>query len=733
MSPIDPSPEAPSDPSPGEAFPPEAPPADVGDVTPSPAPFSTDSWGPLARAAVLAFLLGMALAVLVRLSASGGAAEEFLSKNEMPMAARMSFLSQMLGAGFIAALVPLGLALSRTRYRVSAALCEEWAWFLSPLILLPAIPVVLRHEVWHQKHEDLLPVVLFGVLIAEVLISRASAHIPARVVDFWERFWESDSSTPERSWIEKFELFLKKHGPLLSVCAAALAYGAFMSFYTVRWHHKLGTAIFDLGINNNLMFGGLEGHFNESTIIFPDDPKMYFANHVKIGIYAFLPIYALIPRPETLLVIQSISVGLGAIPLFLFARRRLPELWALALAFSYLAYYPLHGANFYEMKEPTTAASIALACIWAIDGRRYVLGSVFFLWALIMREDMPIPLAVVGTCFLLSGARPRAGLIMAVVAAAWFVLLRFRLMEDVGSWWFPNMYEDLWAPPERGFRSVLKTLVSNPTYTLRHIFIEKKFWYLMHLMVPLAFLPVRRWWGWAALVPGAILTLLVTDYEPPIMFSFQYVMYWAPYCFIAATLILSSMRKELGGIHRARGALAALCLSTLALSFNFGAFSRRDGALSAGYHKITFSFTEKERKTLADVRRLVASIPAKASVASTEKVGAHLSSRYAFYTLRRGVHGAEYIVARKSELRLDRTKESVKKALVSGEYGLVGRFGDFCVFKKGAKTDQNPTIIDEWQLGSSQTRKPRRGLTEERSESSDFGKAELANGDENAK
>jgi uncharacterized membrane protein len=350
------------------------------------------------------------------------------------------------------------------------------------------------------------------------------------------------------------------------------------------------------------------------------------------------------------------------------------------------------------MKIVPTTAAIVLLSIYAIDAKRWILGGISFVLAMIMREDMPVPLAMVGAVFLLSGHRPRAGLLMAGTATIWFILIRFRFMNEVGSWWFPNMYEDLWAPPEKGFRSVIKTLVSNPTFTLKHIFVEKKFWYLMHLLVPLAFLPVRRWYTWAALVPGAILTLLVTDYGPPTMFSFQYVMHWAPYLFIATGLVLGSIKNSDQGPERAKGALVAMCLATTALSFNYGAFSLRDRALEAGYHKITFDFSDKERKTYEDVKRLVASIPQSASVGSTERIGAHLSSRVGFYTLRRGAHGVEYMVARKSALRLDRTKQTIRDGLVSGESGLVGRYGEFAVFKRGASTDGNHAIIIEWDL-----------------------------------
>lgn len=456
-----------------------------------------------------------------------------------------------------------------------------------------------------------------------------------------------------------------------------------------------------------MLYGGLEGKFNQSPVIFPEDPQKYLANHVKIGLYTLLPIYKLYPRPETLLIIQSVSLGLSSIPLFLFARRRIPSWWAATLALVYLAYYPMHGANFYEMKVVPTAAALVLTCIWAIDAKRFITGGIFFVWALIMREDMPVPLAVVGAVFLLSGHRPKSGLIMTAVASTWFVLLRFRFMNEVGSWWFPNMYEDLWAHPDRGFQGVIKTLLSNPSFTLKHIFVEKKFWYLMHLLVPMAFLPVRRWWAWAALVPGAILTLLVTDYAPPTMFSFQYVMHWAPYLFCAAALVLASIAKQENGRTRALAALSAMSLASLALTYNYGAFAARDKALESGYHKITFSVSDKERADLKDVERLVAHIPQGASVGSTERVGAHLSSRVGFYTLRRGSHGVDYMVARKKGLRLDRTKQTIRNALESGEYGVDARFGDFVVFKKGGDTKDNKKLIREWRLKARSTRKSR--------------------------
>ncbi|MCH2109140.1 MAG: DUF2079 domain-containing protein [Polyangiaceae bacterium] len=647
-------------------------------------------WAAIARSLSLLTLLGISLCSWFRLSRGNSWIGPFLKRNTLPIEDRNIFLLQLLICGLLAATTGAGLLLFKRKDVNFCHTLEKWAWFFSPLLLLPAIPIFGASHVWIGKHETLLPIVLFFGLICERLVTQALTHLPQEV-----RKWPT--LVPPQVLQNSVYKWGKKNGWLYLVVLAALGYGLFMSYHTVRWHNMLGTATFDLGINNNLIYGGLEGKFNQSSVIFPEDPQKYIANHVKIGLYTLLPIYYWAPRAETLLVIQSFSLGLGAIPLFLFARRRIAPWAAALLALAYLSYYPMHGANFYEMKVVPTAACLVLMTIWAIDSRHFKWGAFFFLWALIMREDMPIPLAVIGVLFLLSGERPRAGFLMTIVATAWFILIRFKVMEDVGSWWFPNMYQDIWSAPEKGFRSVLKTLLSNPSFILQHIFTEKKFWYGMHLLLPLLFLPVRRWYLWGALVPGAILTLLVTNYDPPQMFSFQYVMHWSPYLFCAAAIALQAIRNENGRARMTAATLAMACTS-LALTWNYGAFPMKDRQLEAGYHKIRFHLRERDKTNIANVHKILELIPSSASVASTEKVGAHLSSRVKFYTLRRGHHDVDFIVARKKGLRLDRTALAVKDALQSKEYGVAARYGEFAVLQRGHDPSENQQLIEEWKL-----------------------------------
>ncbi len=246
----------------------------------------------------------------------------------------------------------------------------------------------------------------------------------------------------------------------------------------------------------------------------------------------------------------------------------------------------------------------------AAETRRWLICGLATGAALLLREDIPIGVAVIGGFLLLSGYRSFPGFVIATVALSYFVYLRFHVMDDAGEWWYPNMYKDLWADGEKGYKSVIKTLITNPLFVLNKLVVEKKLVYLLHLLVPVAFLPARRWYLWAAFVPGIFLTLLVTNYDPPTLFSFHYVMHWAPFLFLAVPLALESIGKSLdSGVVRMRAAATTMVCASLVLTYNYGAFAARANSLKGGYNFIDFEYTPAEAERYRRLQTLVELIP----------------------------------------------------------------------------------------------------------------------------
>src|SRR5207244_1116663 len=142
--------------------------------------------------------------------------------------------------------------------------------------------------------------------------------------------------------------------------------------------------------------------------------------------------------PLLIIVVPSLLFGGGSIPLFLFARRHLSEWTATALTLAYLAYYPMHGATFSEFQNVPIAALFVFGVVWAADAQRWIWMSVFTAIALLMREDVPIGLSVVGMFLLASGYRPAAGLVLAAVSTSSFLVVRFYVLDEGGDWWFAH-------------------------------------------------------------------------------------------------------------------------------------------------------------------------------------------------------------------------------------------------------------------------------------------------------
>ncbi|MBK7579900.1 MAG: DUF2079 domain-containing protein [Myxococcales bacterium] len=639
-----------------------------------------------ARVATLGAVLSVALTTAALFAFGKDWVPKFISGNELEMAHRMRLIRWTLGAAGVGALFAVIAELVVWRRRLRSDAVERALLLVSPLVVVGFLPQLLRVEPWVNRHEILLPLVLALALGTEVLAYHSLGLVPGRVLELLDRLRG------------KLPGFWKKHGPLILVVLAALGYAAFMSFYNIRWHQKLRTHNFDLSIDNNLIFRALHGYHMESTVTHGNSPGAYLAAHAKLGQYVILPVYALFPRPETLMVLQGTLLGLGALPLYGFARRHVSDWTAAAVSLAYLVYYPLHCNNFVESKYLSLACFFILATFWAVERKKWLLFPLAFVAALVMREDIPVGLAVGGVFLLLTGHRPKSGTLIALISVGWFLYLRSR-MDKAGSWWFPGMYKGLWATGEEGYSSVLKTVLTNPLFVLNEVLEKEKLVYLMHMLVPLVLLPARRWQLWAAFIPGTALTLFVTDYKPIQGFSFQYVMHWIPYLFLAAPLALAAMTKDgPTGPRRAHAAVVAMAFASLVLSYQYGAFARRPNSVRGGYFQIDFTFSAEERQRYADLKRVIGDVPPQASVVASENVGPHVSSRTHMYAMRRGLYDAEYIAIARTELDFEQTRKLLTEAAKSGAYGVVQRAGDFALLKKGADASGNAALIQEWKL-----------------------------------
>jgi uncharacterized membrane protein len=106
----------------------------------------------------------------------------------------------------------------------------------------------------------------------------------------------------------------------------------------------------DLGVMDQALWNTLKGRFLMADHTRIDDNfRCYLTNHFRPILLLFLPFYIFFPDPKTLLFLQSVSIALGAIPLYLLAKEKLKnELSCIFLICSYLLYPYIGNANLFE-------------------------------------------------------------------------------------------------------------------------------------------------------------------------------------------------------------------------------------------------------------------------------------------------------------------------------------------------------------------------------------------------
>jgi uncharacterized membrane protein len=619
---------------------------------------------------------------------------QYAAANDLGPRGRVFVLGDMFGTGLAACLAALlYLIVRRRRVAAAARRVSEVGWRLAPLAMVGFLPLLLKWQVWVGRDLNLLMLVaIFGLGLQA--LSRPAFRAPP--LGLFGR-WADRPRAALRGFVAGHPRLIARL-PLALVLVGAAGYAAFFGCVTIVSHHALRTYSLDLGLEENLVWNALHWSrpfFKSSPLGGPT--ASHFGYHATLISYLLAFVYAIAPRAETLLIVQAVMVGAAAIPLFLYARRHLGPWAACLLAYAYLLYPPVHGANLYDFHYLPIGVFFLWLSLYALDARRPVLTVVAVILTLLVREDVGAGLAIVGAYLLLTGQRPRAGLVVAAIGGGYFVLLKMVIMPKVlnGDSSFLYMYQSLVPSGENSFGGVLKTALANPTFTLNTLLERDKLVYLLELFTPIAFLALRRPIGLLCCLPGVFFTLLSTGYAPLIQTSFQYTANWTTYLFMAmvGNLVWVGRPRAPGDTEgpARRGAwLVALTASTLVCSYQFGAVFQQN-TVRGGFGLYTFGTSEQDRANRKALLPLLAQVPPRAKIAATETLVPQVSNRPDAYTMRVGIFDADYLL-----FQLPIGGEEQRNALPvlqNGSFGVIDVREPFVLARRGAPTSRNEQVL----------------------------------------
>lgn len=365
-----------------------------------------------------------------------------------------------------------------------------------------------------------------------------------------------------------------------------LSYGITFSYFTVLKHYNFSSYAADLGVFNQAfyttLFHGKLFYYTPELWLNPSG--CFFGVHFSPILFLLLPVYAIYPSAESLLVAQSFLLAMAALPLYLLATTLLKSKSAgFALVLAYLLFAPLHGANWFDFHPQAFIPILIFSVYYFTIKESWKLYFVSVVLALMIQEHLVYIIFALafynlfvgrlksiinsirhlnrGNVRLNEGLKQRiissikrltrmnktlASILTMIICVGWFLLtIRVKSFYPITPE-FLDLYQAKGVFEVLGFKDDILLLpiyvIFNPESVFEAITFEFhiKLLYVTLLFGPLLFLSFRSKLSLIILV--TLIPMLLTNYTPYYTLGAQYPLYIIPLVFIATIDSLSTIQ-----------------------------------------------------------------------------------------------------------------------------------------------------------------------------------------------
>ena len=411
--------------------------------------------------------------------------------------------------------------------------------------------------------------------------------------------------------------------------AMAGIYGVTFSALSILRHLSFNTDGYDMGIFDQVVWNSLRGRLLETSIL--PDITLLLSQRFSPILLAFVPLYAVWSSPIVLLIVQTIGIAIAGFPIYWFARARVGNWLALAVALAYFLFPALQGVNLFEFHEIALAIPLFAFATFFMLRQRYTPTLVCLGLTLLVKEDMAFTVSAFGFYILFVQRRTRLGLGVALLGAVWAaLLLQYIIPYFSGSSLGTGNYYYFGAGIAGGrgrydylghsFFEIIQTLMMRPGFVMQHLLVPPKLDYVLSLLTPLAFLPILG----TELAMLALPTLgisLLSDFAPQFSIDYHYSASLLPFLFFAMTLGLQRLLRQ----ENAARVLALLALVVTASGLGY--YFLAPGPLAQRFDPRRY--TLDAHAAVGDA--LVSRIPNDAVVVAQAGLVPHLSERFGIY------------------------------------------------------------------------------------------------------
>jgi uncharacterized membrane protein len=450
----------------------------------------------------------------------------------------------------------------------------------------------------------------------EESVSPAPEASPASPENDRGKVEETDAAKPsEKSATDKRKdrIFLAL---LLVLIAGYLA--TFLTLSLLRYYNFRGSE-FDTAIFNQVIWllSRFKGAY--STI----RGMNLFGDHMAPILFLLTPLYWLKGSAAALLSLQTVVLGLGAIPVYLIARDRLDSRWvALGLGGAYLLYPALQYVNLFDFHPEALGLVFLLYAFLAIERKKFVWFYVLCGLTAICKEDLVLAVLVLGIVVYFMYDR-RAGKWVTGVSLVYFLFVVFFLIPHFAPAGY--QYSSRLGQFGKSPTEAVKNFFLHPRRTFEILVTRENLRYIFDLLMPVAFLCLFAPIYLLPALPAFVINI-ISDFQPQHTINYQYAAAIIPFVFIAAIYGIKKFKKWVEGGFRARFVVGGVAI-LLVLVAVAGNFYLSPSPLSSSFHTSLYA-SDSHVDALNEGLKL---IPADASVSAQTFLLAKLSEREKLY------------------------------------------------------------------------------------------------------
>lgn len=451
-----------------------------------------------------------------------------------------------------------------------------------------------------------------------------------------------------------------------------LAYIVYFSWFTILRYRTLYASYFDLGIMHQTVFNTYRAistgdwtRFLEQTDPFGPAQIKRMAIHNDILLAFLAPFYFLNNTPATLLIIQTIVLGLGAYAVFkitqtVFEKSRHKNILSLVFAISYLLYPPMQRANLFEFHAVTLATAFLLFMFYFWLKKRYGWSFLFLMLSLLSKENVALTTLFFGIYVLYSSRKKYSFPLMVIlISTLWFIASIFIIIPYFrgGEHFALKYYGDLSDNPTNvAFSSLFRA----DTYS-----------YLLWIFGPLGFLSFFSPLQLLIAFPEFAINLLSNNANQR-MIIYHYTAILQPFVFIAAIYGLKRLVNY--------KTMSVFIISiTLIFAYLKGPlpFSKEKEIHPIAYPQKEMGEARIWSKTLKDE---------KIKISTTGHLAPLFSSRRYFYNFSKYYKGTDYVVIQPKEVYNSPEKKvlipAYQQLILDPNYRIIYQKENFEVYKK---------------------------------------------------